>query len=98
MEGQRQKTVRTERLPAAMLANGKRCRAATVVKNESLMMIIKVLFDGGKKVVGEIAIFRKSGWITEVDYMHLGRFGSFFGFFIKRDEGRFVACEVVICD
>ena len=47
VKSKRQEAVGTEGLPATVFADCQRCGAAAVVKNEGLVVIFEVLFDGG---------------------------------------------------
>ena len=57
MEGEREETGGAEGFVAAFFANGEGGRTATIVKNEGLVVIFVIFFDGIYELIGKIAIF-----------------------------------------
>lgn len=88
----------TEGLPAAIFANSERGGTATVVKNESLVVIFKVFADGGKKLIREIAIFGEILTIFEVYKVDFGSNGGRFSFLIESDNGVTLISKIKILD
>ncbi len=71
--------IRAERLPTAIFANGHWRRTTTIMKNQSLMISLEIIFDFCQKLVGKIAILMKIITITEVNdgnfWLDSGGFG-----------------------
>ena len=80
METHGEKTIRAKSLPAAFFTNCKRRRTAAIMKNESLMLILKTFFDSCQHSLGEIAIFNEIIAIFEIDDGSFGFDGILFVF------------------
>ena len=96
MEGQGNETVRTESLPATFFADGERSGAATIVKNEGLVMILQIFPDSRNEFVAEIAVFGKILSIFEIYYCNLGLDGGILGLLGEGDEGISALCNIKI--
>jgi len=98
VEGEGEETVGAEGLPAAFFAESERGGAAAVVIDEGLVAVLEVLLDGGKKRVGEVAVFGEGFAGGEVDNLDVGGDGGSFGFLGEGDEGVFGLGEIKVGD
>lgn len=96
VQSERQITFGTKRLPAAFFAQGHRGRTTTIMKNESLMMMLKIIIDSCQELIGKIAIFAKISAITQINDGKIRRNGGGFSFFGEFDKGMTGLCEVII--
>ena len=59
VKSERKKTVGAKSLPAALITNCKRSGTTTIMKNEGLLMLIKVLNNFFNQGIGKISILRE---------------------------------------
>lgn len=74
--------MRTEGLPATVFTEGERGRAASVVEDEGLALMVKIFLNGGQERGREIAIFGEIIAIFEIDESSFGCNGIGFGFLV----------------
>lgn len=98
VESEGKEAIGAEGLPAATFTDGKWCGAAAVVKDEGLMVVIKVGLDGFEELVGEIAIFGEVLAILEVDDLSVDFCRGGFGLLTEGDEGIVGFGKVIISD
>lgn len=89
--------MRTESFITAIFTDGQRSGAATVVKNQGLMVILEILLDLGEQEVAEVAVFSEISTRFEVDNRDVGGSGGL-SLFIESDEGIVASSEVIIGD
>lgn len=98
VESEREKTIGTEDFGAARFTDSEGARTAAIMKNQSLVAVLEVVFDGVKKCGAKIAVFGEIITVSQVDEVNFGLFGGSFGFFFDGNEGIFGFSEVVIFD
>ncbi len=98
VEGHWEVAFGTKGLPATFFAECNRGGAATIMKNESLMFSLDIVFNSCQEGSGEVAIFEKIIAILEVDDGNFGVDGSGFGFLVEFDEGFFGSGKMIVDD
>lgn len=85
-------------MPATIGTNGKGGGATTVMVNEGLVVVFKVLVDLGEEGIRKIAILGELVVVAEVDDFKGGGDGGGFGLLSEGDEGVVLGGEVVVRD
>lgn len=98
VEGHGQVAIRAEGLPAAFLAEGERGRAAAIMKDEGLILMLEIALDVGEEGGGEIVILSELVTLFEVDDGDFGGGGRRFGFLAELGESVLRLGEVIIDD
>lgn len=98
MEIHRNIAIWAEGLPAAVFADCHGGRTTTIMKNQSLMISLKIVFDFCQKLVRKIAILAEIITITEVDDGNFWLNGGGFSLSREFNEGVMRFGEVKIYD
>ena len=81
-----------------MVTNGERRSTATIMENQTLLMVVERSLNASNKRVAENVATGKIRAILEVDDGNVGGFGGFNGKLVKFNDGVVLLADIVIGD